>query len=113
MSYPLFHLVHLIFVILFVGIAVVPFVSPLPETKRTTIMLSGIFGLIAFLSGFGLLGILKLGVPAWAIVKVVCWLIISALPGLVYRCPQKKNILMVIGLITLITALVMVGLKPF
>jgi hypothetical protein len=36
-----------------------------------------------------MLSVLKLGFPAWIWVKLVCWLILSALAGMAYRKPAS------------------------
>jgi len=64
-------------------------------------------------SGIGLLHKLHLGFPAWAIVKLVCWLGLSAIGGIAFKRRAQANGVMLVALALAITAVVMVYLKPF
>ena len=112
MNYQLFHAIHIISVILLVAVAFAAFSAPISEKRKRYLSLSGIASLVALLAGFGLLGILKLGFPLWVWVKLLCWLILSAMPGLVYRLSERRQelILCSIGLVCL--AVAMVSFKP-
>ena len=83
------------------------------ETKKKVMMLSGIAALIVVLTGFAMLGIEHLGFPGWAIVKLVCWLAISAFGGLAYRRRAQAGLFITLTLIVAIVALVMVYVRPF
>jgi hypothetical protein len=49
----------------------------------------------------------------WAVVKLVCWLGISAFGGLAYRRRAKAGLWMFLTLLLALIALVMVYVKPF
>lgn len=83
------------------------------ETKRQVLMLSGIASLLVLLTGGAMLGIQHLGFPGWAIVKLLCWLGISAFGGLAYRRRGAASTFMLLTLILALVAVVMVVLKPF
>ena len=113
MSYPVFHIVHLTFVFLLVAVTFAAFAAPLPERRRTILIWSGVSSLMVFLSGFGLLGIMKAGLPIWSLVKVICWLFISAAAGIVFRLPAKEKLLTTLSFVAIFLAVCMVSLKPF
>ena len=52
------------------------------EKRKTFAMLQGIGLRVMLVSGFGLLAKLGLGIPHFAIVKIVLWCLIGALPVL-------------------------------
>ena len=49
----------------------------------------------------------------WVIVKLVCWLGLSALTGLAYRKREKAGTLKLVVLLLAFAALVMVKYRPF
>ena len=113
MNYSLFHLIHLLAIFSLVAVAVYAFARPVPEVRKKALMWSGIASLVVFLSGFGLLGILKAGVPVWAVVKAACWLFLSVVVGLAFRKPEKSRDLLLASGLVVAVALVMVVFKPF
>ena len=85
------------------------FANPAPENKKRTMMVTGIASLLVAVSGGGLLATLyPHQFPGWVIVKLVCWLGLSALAGIVYRRPHLRGTLSVVALLLTLTALVMV-----
>lgn len=76
-------------------------------------MWSGILAVLVFLSGFGLLGILRLGVPGWAIAKLACWLALAMVPGLAFRRPGQMATWTAVTIAAVVIAVGMVTLKPF
>ena len=83
------------------------------ETKRRVLMVTGIASLLVVLTGGAMLGAEHLGFPGWAIVKLVCWLGISAFGGLAYRKRVHAPVFMLLTLILAIIALLMVYVRPF
>ncbi len=84
-----------------------------PETRKKVLMWSGIASLLALLTGFrlwqgayGLTG-------GWAVVKLVCWLGLSAFAGLAYRRRAQAGLWLKLTLVLTATALAMVYVKPF
>lgn len=112
MPYSLFHIIHLISVFLLTGVVFAAFAAPVPELRRHYLVISGITSLIALLTGFGLLGILKLGVPLWAVAKVFCWLLLSVLGAMAFRIPERRPLWLGIAVAALVIAISMVSLKP-
>ena len=90
------------------------FANPEPENKKKTLMITGIAGLLVLISGFGLLQKLHAGTfPGWVIVKLVCWLGLMALGGIVYRRPHLRGPLAFTALSLILVAVVMVYVRPF
>ena len=89
------------------------FANPAPETRKQTLIVTGIAGLLMFISGFGMVQKLYAGhFAAWMIVKIVCWLVFLALAGLAFRRPHLRGKLSLIGFTALLIALVMVYARP-
>ena len=90
------------------------FANPVPENRRQALIITGIASLLMLASGFGLVHRLYNDhFPGWLIVKMVCWLVFTALAGLAYRRPQLRGKLSLLGFAALLIALVMVYAKPF
>ena len=113
MNHQLFLLLHLVSVLLLTGVVFAAFVSPDPEQSRRFLMRSGSLSLLVFLTGFGVMGMLGLGFPGWALVKVVCWLVLSALPGLAFRMTGQRKMLQIVAVVAIVIAVAMVTYKPF
>ena len=88
------------------------FAAPDPEKKVRIAMLTGIASLIMVVAGFGLQAKLKTGFPVWLLVKVFCWLVLSALSGMAFRQPQRAKAFSLLAILVTATAVLMVYLKP-
>ncbi|MEE2636967.1 MAG: hypothetical protein VYE68_07010 [Acidobacteriota bacterium] len=113
MSYQIFLLIHLVSVILLAGVTFAAFAAPEPENRRPTLMVSGVLSLLVFISGFGVMGMMGLGFPGWAMAKVVCWLALSGLTGMAFRMTAHIPMLRVAAVAVIVLAVVMVTYKPF
>lgn len=90
------------------------FANPAPENRKRTMMITGIASLLALIAAGGLIA--KLGYSwgaGWIIVKLVCWLGLSSLAGIVYRRPHLRGKLAFAALLLTLTALVMVYIVRF
>jgi hypothetical protein len=113
MSLTVYQILHVASVVLFVAFTFQAFAAPTPERRKTVMMLSGVLSLVALVAGFGTAAKLGYGMPVWMIIKLVCWLGISALAGAAFRSPGKaKSYALVAGLLVL-AAVASVYLKPF
>lgn len=111
--FKIIHLFSLFSLVAVTGIAFASAFAPaLKEHRKKILMWAGIASLLVFLTGFGLLGMQKYGFPAWSIVKVLCWLTVSALAGVVLRRPEKAKFLSCLGGVALVLAMVMVFFQP-
>ncbi len=113
MSYSLFHIIHISFLFVLVGTLFAAFAAPQPENRKRCLMWSGISSLVVLVAGLGLMGIMKIGMPPWLWVKLVCWLLLSALAGIAFRKPEKVKQLLMCSLVLIVLAVFMVSVKPF
>lgn len=115
MSLQVYQLLHLISVMLLVGTTFAAFANPDPAHRKSTLMWSGILSFLVLLGGFGLKAKVgyDLGWPGWLIVKIVCWLVLSALAGIAFRKPANVGALRMIAILTIAGAVAMVYLRPF
>jgi uncharacterized membrane protein SirB2 len=90
------------------------FANPAPENRKRTMMITGIAALLMFISGYGMLHLLKIAyTTGWVLVKFVCWLGLSALAGVAYRRAHLRGVLSIVALALITVALFMVYLRPF
>lgn len=121
MSYPLFKVLHLLGIFLLfaaLGGAILRVVAGGKEAPRDgAAKLAGItHGLalvLLLVTGFGLLGSLKLGFPAWAWAKLALWLVMGGIVAVIRRAPDHAKALWwslpILGLIAAWLAI----FKPF
>lgn len=113
MSAQLYQIVHIFSVILMTAVTFSALAAPRPENKRRAMMWSGILAVLALVSGFGLLARLGLAMRGWVIVKLACWLGLTALTSLAFRQPGQGRSLALLTLIAVFLAVSMVVMKPF
>ena len=114
MNPSFYHLLHLFSLFVLTAHTYMAFANPAPENRKRTLMITGIASLLVLVSGFGLFSKLYQNHWAgWIVVKLVCWLLLSALAGLAYRKAHLRGLLSFLGLTFLLIALIMVYLKPF
>jgi hypothetical protein len=113
MSVPLWYILHLSSLLLFVGVTFTALAAPQPERRRRTLMWSGVLAILVVLSGFALLGILRLGMPGWAIAKLACWLALAMVPGLAFRRPGQMAAWTAVTIAAVMIAVGMATLRPF
>ena len=90
------------------------FANPVLETKRRTLIVTGVAALLMLISGFAMLAKIYGGhLQGWMIVKMACWLAFVSLAGIACRRPHLRGTLSLIGFSALLIALVMVYAKPF
>ena len=113
MSFQFYQVIHLFSAIMLAGIAFAALSNPLPERRRSILMVSGIAALLTLVSGFGLLGIGRFGFPDWIFVKVVAWVALAAIAGIAFRRPQQARPLAVVVALAVLLAVGAAVLKPF
>jgi hypothetical protein len=99
-----------VFVLL--GYTFYAFAAP-AETRKRVLMITGIAALLVIVSGFAMLGRLHLGVPGWAIVKLVCLVGLASISGIAYRKRAMADLFMIVAFVLAITAVAMVYVRPF
>ena len=100
--------------VVLLGFGFYAFAGPAAETRKRVMAITGIAGLVMFVAAFGLMH--KLGYSwsaGWIWVKILCWLGLSALPGIAYRRRGKAGALAGLASVLALVALVMVYYKPF
>jgi hypothetical protein len=112
MSLTTYLVLHLSSIIVLLGYTFYAFAAP-AETKRRVMMITGVAALLVIVSGFGMLHRLHLGVPGWAIVKLVCLIGLAAVTGFAYRRRAQADMFMMIAFALAITAVAMVYVRPF
>ena len=113
MSIQFYQIAHIFSVIILAAITFGALAAPQSENRRFFLMWSGIFALVVFVSGFGLLARLSFGFPGWVTVKLACWLALAALTGLAFRRPDQGRTLTIIAVLAVLIAVGMVVMKPF
>ena len=112
MSPIVYYILHVVSVLVLTGYTFYAFAAP-AETRKRVLMWSGIASVLALVAGFGLQAKLGYGFPGWLIVKIVCWLGLSALAGMGYRRRESAGALMLVAIGFVLIAVVMVYTKPF
>ncbi|KXU37384.1 hypothetical protein AXK12_01930 [Cephaloticoccus capnophilus] len=106
------HILHVFAVFVLIGTTFFACAGP-AETRKRVLMWSGIASLVVLLTGFRLWQGLYGMAGMWAVVKLVCWLGLSAFGGVAYRRREKAKLWLRLTLVFAAIALVMVYLKPF
>ena len=109
-----YKLLHLFALIVLTAHLFMSFANPDPKNRKLTLLVTGIALLFMLISGFGMLAIEKIPfATGWVIVKLVCWLGLGSLSGLVYRKAHLRGLLSFITLSLILVAIVMVLFRPF
>lgn len=111
---PYYQVLHILSLIVLTAQTFMAFANPLPENRKRTMIITGVAGLLMFISGFGMLTVNKIPFAAtpWIWVKMVCWLGVSAMAGLAYRKAHLRGTLSVVTMALLAVAIVMVYFRP-
>ncbi len=112
MSPTFYYILHVLSVLVLTAYTFYAFAAP-AETRKRVMMITGIASLLALIGGFGLQAKLNYGFPGWLIVKLVCWLGLSALAGFGYRRRGAAGTLALVAVALVAVAVVMVYVKPF
>lgn len=113
MQIEIFHILHVSCAVMLVAINFWAFASPKPEQKRQLMKWSGIASLGAVVGGFGLQGMLHVGFPGWLVIKIICWLGLSAIAGFAYRHPERVGTYVKLTIALAVLAVSAVYLRPF
>jgi hypothetical protein len=112
MSITTYHVLHLSSIFVLLGYTFYAFAAP-AETRKRVMMITGIATLLVLVSGFGMLAKMHLPFAGWVVVKLVCWLGLSATAGIAYRRRAQADLFMMIAFVLAITAAAMAFVKPF
>ena len=115
MSPTLYSFLHVASAFLLVGYTFFIFASPkLSENRRKAMMISGILSLVMLVGGFGLVA--RMYENTWhsfILIKLVCWIGLSAMAGLAFRKPQSVRTLAYMSRLLVLIAVWAVYFKPF
>jgi hypothetical protein len=89
MKLAIYQVLHVASMVLLASFTFQSFANPDPKNRKRSAMITGILSLLMLVGGFGLVAVLKVGFPWWVLVKLVCWLGLSALGGLAFRKPAR------------------------
>jgi hypothetical protein len=110
----IYSVLHVVAALVLVGMTFSAFANPAPERRKFVMMVGGIASLVMVIAGFGLHAKLGIqGFPGWLIVKVVAWLVLSAVSGIAFRKQTMIGLLAVISMVSVVAAVYCVYFKPF
>jgi hypothetical protein len=108
----LLHVLHVASIVVVIAYTFYAFAAA-PETRKGVLIGTGIATLIVLLTGIRMWqGMFSFAMMGWIVVKILCWLGISALTGVAYRRRDKAAVLMTVVLLLAVVAVVMVYFKP-
>ena len=112
-EFNILHLLHVAGALVLMGHTFYALAAP-PATRRKVLMWSGGASLVMLLTGLRMWQTIYGFAPAgWLVVKMICWLGLSALAGIAYRRRELAGVLAWVALVLAVTAVAMVYLKPF
>jgi cytochrome b subunit of formate dehydrogenase len=106
------HVLHVAAALVLVGYTFYAFAAG-PETRKAVLIVTGVAALVMLATGVRMWQNYRFVLVGWLVVKLVCWLGLSALAGIGYRRREKAGLLACFAIIFAVTAVVMVYLKPF
>jgi len=106
------HIVHVLSVLGLTGATFYAFAGA-PESRKRVLMWSGIASLLVLLTGVRMWQAEYQFHGGWVVVKLFCWLGLSAIGGIAYKRRGATGLLLLITLALLATALAMVYVRPF
>ena len=108
----IYSVAHVLSAFVLVAFSFQAFIAPKPENKRRLMMYTGIASLLMLVAGFGLQAKLNVGFPLWLLIKIGCWLGVSALAGLAFRSPALARVYSLVALALIAIAVYCVYFKP-
>ena len=112
-EFNILHLLHVAAALVLMGHTFYVLAAP-PATRRKVLLWSGGASLVMLLTGLRMWQTIYGFAPAgWLVVKMVCWLGLSALAGMAYRRREQAGLFAWVAMVLAVTAVAMVYLKPF
>ena len=108
------HFLHVLAAIVLAGFTHQALAASVPENRKRVMIWTGLASLVMLLTGIRMWQALySFSALGWIIVKLVCWLGLSALSGLAFRLQGQTGLLAKIALALVAVAVAMVYFKPF
>ncbi len=107
-----FYIAHIFCLFVLIGVVFASIANPVPEMRKPMLNWSGIAAVLVLVAGFGMKGMLHIDWPLWIWVKIVCWFVIAALVGPIFRRPQEQRKMLSVLLGAVLVALIMVYYQP-
>lgn len=112
-EYNVLHLLHVAALLILGGYTFYAFAAP-QESRKRVLMITGIATLVVLLTGIRMWqAMFTFTISGWIVIKLLCWLVISALSGMAYRRREQAGKLIGLTVVVLVVAVSMVYLKPF
>lgn len=110
---PLYYsILHVVAGFVLVAYTFSAFAKPEASRRGFHLMMTGIASLVVLVAGVGLLHKGGFGWPMWALVKIGCWLVLSALAGIAFRRPSLAGMLGLIAVALVVVAVYCAYMKP-
>lgn len=107
------HVLHVAAGLVLMGYTFYAMAAP-PETRKKVMIWTGTASLVMLLAGVRMWQqTYGFAMAGWLVIKVICWLGLSALAAIAYRRRAQTGLLMGIAIILAVTAVAMVYVKPF
>jgi hypothetical protein len=110
MNTQVYQVMHVLSGFLLTAVTFQAFAAPSAERRKKTLMYAGILSLLMLVGGFGLAAKLGFDITkeTWIHVKILCWLVLSAMAGLAFRLPSLRRVLALISVLAVATAIYVV-----
>lgn len=110
MNIQVYQVMHVLSGFLLTAVTFQAFAAPSPGRRKKTLMYAGILALLVLIGGFGLAAKLGFDITkeSWIHVKILCWVVLSAMAGLAFRMPSLGRVLSLITALAVAVAVYMV-----
>ncbi len=110
MNIQVYQVIHVLSGFLLTAVTFQAFAAPSPGRRKKTLMYAGILSLLMLIAGFGMAAKLgfNIGKESWLHVKILCWVVLSAMAGLAFRMPVLGRVLSLITALAVALAIYMV-----
>lgn len=107
------HIIHILSILLLIGTTFYSFAGA-PDTKKRIAIFSGVAALLILLTGIRMWqSQFSFALAGWIVIKLICWLGISAMSGLAYRRRNQVFLWLSLTCLFAIVAVIMAYVKPF
>ncbi|HEY3757245.1 MAG TPA: hypothetical protein VGL42_13925 [Opitutaceae bacterium] len=112
-EFDVLHILHVTSAIMLVAFTFYAFAAD-PSKRKFTLMWGGVASLLVLLTGLRMWHAqYNMVFAGWIAVKILCWLLISALTGIGFRRRAHAGLWMTLTLLAGLVAVAMVYIKPF